>query len=92
MFANVFTFNLRAIRLNTNLIVVLIFVLANFLSGTVNAASLHLDKDQNNPFNTNFYILQSTVTKENGEYKMWFTGSNGTNLKIRYASSIDGLN
>ena len=92
MFANVFTFNLRAIRLKMNLIIVLIFVLANFLSGTVNAASLHLEKDQNNPFNTNFYILQSTVTKENGEYKMWFTGSNGTNLKIRYASSIDGLN
>lgn len=58
----------------------------------VHASPLNLLKDVNNPLNTNFFVLQSAVTKLNDGYAMWFTGHNGINLKIGYATSSDGIN
>ncbi len=37
------------------------------------------------------WAYQSTVLSENGQYKMWYTGFNGTTSKIGYATSADGI-
>lgn len=71
---------------------ILIFYLLTCIPFTVRASSLYLVKDVNNPLNTNFFVLQSAVKKVDGQYNMWFTGHNGTNLKIGYATSLDGVN
>ena len=73
-----------------------LFILSLLITGLIYpvksyASSINFVKDSQNPLNTNFFVLQSTVTKENAAYKMWFTGSNG-GLKIGYATSTDGIN
>jgi predicted GH43/DUF377 family glycosyl hydrolase len=38
------------------------------------------------------YPLYPSVIYEDGEYKMWYSGSNGSNCRILYANSTDGIN
>ncbi len=74
------------------LIFLLTFVICSLFTNESYAASTNFIKDTQNPLNTSFFVLQSTITKENGSYKMWFTGSNAGNLKIGYSTSVDGIN
>jgi predicted GH43/DUF377 family glycosyl hydrolase len=39
-----------------------------------------------------YYAGNSQVLKEEGIYKMWYFGNNGTNARILYATSNDGIN
>ncbi len=38
------------------------------------------------------HIQSPTVTKEDSLYKMWYSGSDGSNWRIYYAYSLDGIN
>jgi uncharacterized delta-60 repeat protein len=38
------------------------------------------------------HVLTGKVIKENGIYKMWYSGHNGSNWRIGYATSSDGIN
>lgn len=73
-------------------LIYIVFLICFFLKTVPAQASLNLTKDSQNPLNANFFVLQSAVTKENGIYKMWFTGSSVGNLKIGYSTSLDGVN
>jgi predicted GH43/DUF377 family glycosyl hydrolase len=38
------------------------------------------------------HVLRPSVMKEGGVYKMWYSGHNGSNYRIGYATSNDGIN
>ncbi len=71
----------------THLFVLLFYLVFAFQS---HAVSINFTKDALNPLNTSFSLLQSTITKDSGGYKMWYTGHNGTNFKIGYSTSTNG--
>jgi predicted GH43/DUF377 family glycosyl hydrolase len=39
-----------------------------------------------------YYAFTPTVIKDNGTYKMWYSGHDGSNWRIHYATSTDGIN
>lgn len=75
------------------LVLTLSFVFLGLVSPfEVKATSINFVKDSQNPLSANFFLLQTTISKENNDYKMWFTGHNGSNLKLGYSTSADGKN
>jgi len=64
------------------------------INGNVKAG-LVLDVGSSGSFDST-HVLPGTVLKEDGTYKMWYSGTNDsnreTNLQIGYATSPDGIN
>ncbi len=70
---------------------IVLSILTLFFTVSVNASTLSFEKDSRNPLAHSFFALQTTGLYDQGQYNLWYTSSNGANLKIGFATSGDGI-
>lgn len=71
--------------------IIVLSILTLFFAVSVNASTLSFEKDGRNPLTHSFFALQTTGFYDQGKYNLWYTSSNGVNLKLGFATSVDGV-
>lgn len=71
--------------------IIVLSILTLFFAVSINASTLSFEKDARNPLTHSFFALQTTGFYDQGKYNLWYTSSNGINLKLGFATSVDGV-